>query len=138
MGIKSFFRHVGHFFHKIGKGIVKAGKWIGRHISHTAKTVAHFVDHRIIKPVAHTVKSVATTAKSAVTTVYDDIKHVVSKGGSVITGTVKDARGIATNLAQLPRMLLIGGVALMALVIFRAESVGRGVSTAAGGIAQLR
>lgn len=138
MGIKSFFRHVGHFFHKVGKGVVHAGKWTGRHIALAAKGVSHFVDHRIIKPVAHAVTTVATTAKGAVTTIHDDIKGVVTKGGNIISGTVKDVRGIATSLAGLPKMVLIGAVALIGLVVFRAESVGRGVSTAAGGIAQLR
>lgn len=107
------------FKHKTHHATHKSGFWssIGNFFKSTARTIVRFGG------------SVEKKAETAIGTIYGDVKKVVSFGGNLVTKTRDDVVGVGKGIVNTGQYIVIGAVALIALIIFNIRGVASGVAT---------
>lgn len=116
-----FFKSIWHGIKKVGSGIYKG---VVKPVGHAVKTAA-VQTWKFVKPVA-------VKARDLVANVIGTVDKTVQAGGKMVSDIAKKVPG----WMDMPKYLIWGAVGLAALLIFRAEPVGRAVATAAPAIRQ--
>ena len=117
------------FVHAVGSGFKGAYKTVSKDVGSIGKAILNY-GGKYIDKVGDVIQTGITTGGSIVNKGIDVGGGVINKGASIIGG-------VTSTVSFIP-ILLIGGAGLILYqIINNAESVGRGINTAAQGIAPI-